>query len=77
MKTGDRVRVYIQNPEEWANGSVQKIDGKIGAIKEIKSTGEILVEFDTPPEKWWSNQVPGRCWWFSEQDLFPCFGGKR
>ena len=28
-----------------------------------------LVQFDTPPEKWWSNQRPSNGFWFSFQDL--------
>lgn len=73
MKPETRVIVEIKDPERYAMGCAAKLDGKRGKIDRVRTDpnrGEMaLVEFDTPADKWWSNQLPVECFWFSVSEL--------
>lgn len=70
-KVGDRVRVAIRHPKEYAHGAFKALNGKVGAVEEIKTTREnrCLVRFDTPAERWWAYQIPASSYWFLFSEL--------
>lgn len=74
MEIGQRVRIYIYNPDMWVTAAVECLNGKTGVLKEIKepnwySDNRFLVEFDTPAKTWHSYQTPWTAAWFHEKDL--------
>jgi hypothetical protein len=73
---------YSDEGKRYTMGCAESLHGKRGTVIKIKggifipgSRGnyieetKFLVRFDTPPEKWWSNQRPSNGFWFSFQDL--------
>lgn len=73
----DRVVVIIADPESYAKGSFESLNMKSGTVIGIKDDYGFepekgpgyLVRFDTLPKKWWTNQMPGRDFWFTGEDL--------
>lgn len=81
---GARVRVQIQDPDDWAQGSADALNGLTGTVVELAVNGcgatfteeestldgpVCLVRLDRKPRKWWSNQLPSREWRFKPTDL--------
>jgi hypothetical protein len=66
-----RVRVQIQNPEEYATGAYVSLNGKLGVLEDINvyPTPQFLVAFDEPAEPWHANSLPHRAFWFEGKDL--------
>ncbi len=77
MKVGDRVRVKIACPEEWATGAQESLDGALGIIEEIHdargrtSFSNILVRFDETQKPWSRWQRPQTAFHFEAKDLWP------
>ena len=71
MEIGTRVKVIIQNADEWAVGAADSLNGKLGVVERTggHSEGKILVRFDEPAERWWTYQTPPESFWFDERDL--------
>ncbi len=78
MAPGQRVKIQIANPCEWAYGAAASMNDKHGVIEEVAlpryAAGgvrecSILVRFDTPAPKWWANQTPATRFWFAAKDL--------
>jgi len=60
FEIGTRVRVKLSElqKESYARGAAESLNGKEGIIAHIHSNGRILVNFDTPAEKWYANGSP-------------------
>jgi hypothetical protein len=83
LEIGRRVRVQIANPEEYAQGCAESLNGKTGVIEELRRDGKSpvsrdltrlvaamwLVRFDTPAKPWSGNQLPVNAFWFEPIDL--------
>lgn len=74
-KVGDRVVVAIPDPEKWAHGAAEALNGTAGVISEIRPidkvsfSGRHLVTFDHPARTWWANQTPPESHWFDADEL--------
>ena len=75
-----RVRVAIRNPESYAAGCAEMLQGAVGRVirdKEHSCNGErsfgpaSLVEFDAPLASWWSGGSPVTAFWFPPCDIEP------
>jgi hypothetical protein len=67
---GDRVRVAIPRPNEYARGAAEALDGKMGTIDEVRGDGaRYLVAFDEPAVPWHANALPIRAFWFEGDEL--------
>jgi len=67
---GKKVVTNIVNTDVFAVGAAESLSGKTGTVTEYnEQNGKYLVEFDTPAEKWWTNQLPVRQFWFKRLDL--------
>jgi len=72
---------YSDEGKRYAMGCAESLHGKMGTVIKIKGgifipgrrnhieATKFLVRFDTPPEKWWSNQIPSDSFWFPMRDL--------
>lgn len=72
MKLGDRVKVRTLDPDAYAMGAAEALSGMTGTVERIgNSTGAdaVLVKFDRPAPKWWSNQTPPAGFWFEPAEL--------
>lgn len=74
MDIGTKVKIKIHNPISWVSSAVKCLNDKTGKVAEIKETdrfteNNILVEFDTAADTWYSYQTPWAAAWFSEKDL--------
>lgn len=80
FNVGDRVRVLITRPDQWATGAVVKLDGATGTVESVKSSIDAfgrcrnpetpyLVRFDTPVSPWHSNALPHAAFHFDAHDL--------
>ena len=72
---GERVRISIRDPNEYAKGAAEALHGKTGTITElgdmIRRTpyNGVLVTFDTPADPWWTWQEPVKAFFFEPHDL--------
>jgi hypothetical protein len=72
FKVGDRVRVTIQDPSQYAYGCAKCLDGALGTVETVKDTsscGRYLVCFDEARPSWWSNGSPTKTFHFPAKDL--------
>ncbi len=71
---GARVRVAVKDRSSFAQGAAESLDGATGVAEETKPDGRVLVRFDAPRKKWWTNQSPVNAFWFETEDLLPEVG---
>lgn len=75
MDIGQRVRVTIADPDKYAVGAAEALDGMTGVIESLEDKpwhGEVprrLVRFDEPAPTWFSYQTPPAAFWFPVEDL--------
>lgn len=73
---GQRVKVKIANPHQWAPGAAESFNGKAGVVAVVKPAGQgmadrCLVTLDEPAKPWWAAQSPPKHWHFDFTDLVP------
>jgi hypothetical protein len=67
---GQRVRVRIVNPKEYAMGAAESLDGKTGTIERLRSDGKAwLVAFDAPAKPWWTHGGACSGFWHAPEEL--------
>ena len=77
LKEGHRVVVQIANPDQYAGGAADALNGRAGVIEKVKegyvtwpvSAHGFLVQFDEPAPTWHNHQAPCTAFWFEAQDL--------
>jgi len=74
MNIGQRVMVSIPDFSEYAMGCANSLHGKTGTVVEYKTPypgdgKKALVQFDHPPEAWYTHQRPSDNFWFTPDHL--------
>jgi len=74
---GDRVRVAIQEPEVWADGLAEQINGLSATVEQIREEAPpfnpgrfVFARFDSPPPARYYGTMSG--FWFKPEELKPC-----
>lgn len=57
------MRIQIAEPESWARGAADSLNGMVGVVEEIRPAGvpvllRYLVVFPVRPRPWSANQIP-------------------
>ena len=91
FKVGDKVEVYIENPNTYVKGCYESLNGLVGAIEKLRDmdnwTDKVfkdpqmindayLVRFEKPYKAWFTHQRPSDSFWFPECDLIRSYKGE-
>ena len=83
-KVGDRVEVYIENPDTYVKGCYESLNGLKGEIEKVRDVDawtervyknpriinqKYLVRFEKPFKTWHTHQRPSTGFHFPESDL--------
>lgn len=67
-RLGARVKVRIKQPDRFAQGAAESLEGVTGRVLTIGAR-MVLVRFDAPARTWWAQQSPITAFWFDAGDL--------
>lgn len=82
-KVGDRVRVKIRDPKDYAHGVAERLEGQLGEVIEVKAISmngdplqaapwygpAALIRYDRPVAPAWRGGSEQRAAWFPPGDL--------